>query len=79
MSALVLIGSGCCVVAMHYMHLLSNYVTETRPGGNVSDVYTTIAQGYHNILHVLQLYGNGTVDYSVSDALAFALDMFNII
>ena len=64
--------------AKHYMHLLSNYVTEARAGGNVSVVYTTIAQDYHNILHVLQLYGNGTVDYSVSDALAFALDMFNI-
>ena len=64
---------------MHYMHLLSNYVTEARAGGNVSDVYTTIAQDYHNIPHVLQLYGNETVDYSVSDVLAFALDMFNII
>ena len=64
---------------MHYIHLLSNYVTEARAGGNVSVVYTTIAQDYHNILHVLQLYVNGTVDHSVSDALAFALDMFNII
>ena len=62
----------------HYMHLLSNYVTEARAGGNVSVVYTTIAQDYHNILHVLRLYGNGTIDHSVSDVLAFALDMFNI-
>ena len=38
----------------HYMHLLSNYVTEARAGGNVSVVYTTIAQDYHNILHVLR-------------------------
>ena len=64
--------------AKHYMHLLSNYVAEARAGGNVSVVYTTIAQDYHNILHVLQLYVNGTIDHSVNDVLAFALDMFNI-
>ena len=64
--------------AKHYMDLLSNYVMEARAGGNVSVVYTTIALDYHNILHVLRLYGNGKIDHSVSDVLAFALDMFNI-
>ena len=64
--------------AKHYMDLLSNYVTEAKAGGDVSVVYTTIAQDYHNILHVLQLYVNGTANHSVSDVLAFALDMFNI-
>lgn len=66
--------------AKHYMDLLRNCVNEARLGGNVSVVYTTIAEDYHNFLHVLQLYVNGTIDHSVShpDVLALALDTFGI-
>ena len=62
------------------MDLLSNCITEARAGGSVSMVYTTIIEDYHNFLHVLQFYVNGTIDHSVKhvDILAFALDTFDI-
>ena len=68
------------IFVKHYMDRLSNCIIEARTGGNVSIVYTTIAEDYHNFLHVLQLYVNGTVDHLVSqaDVLAFALDTFDI-
>ena len=66
--------------AKHYMDLLSNYITDAKTGGNVSVVYTTTAEEHRNILHVLQLYMNGTIDHSVrdSDVLGFALATFDI-
>ena len=66
--------------AKHYMDLLSNCIIDARIGGNVRVVYTTTAEDYHNILHVLQLYVNGTIDHSVrdSDVLGFALATFEI-
>lgn len=66
--------------AKHYMDLLSNCITNAKTGDNVSAVYTTTSEDYHNILHVLQLYVNGTIDRSVrdSDVLGFALATFDI-
>ena len=64
----------------HYMALLSDYITEARTGGNISNLYSTIVEDYHNFLHVMQLYVNGTIDRSVrhTDVLTFAVDTFDI-
>lgn len=62
------------------MDLLSNCTSEARAGHNISVVYTTITEDYHNYLHVLHIYVNGTIDHSVrhADVLTFALEMFDI-
>ena len=64
------------------MDLLSNCIIEAGAGRNISVLYITIHEDYHNFLHVLHIYiyVNGTIDRSVrhADVLTFALETFNI-
>ena len=65
----------------HFITLLSTCIKEAGTGGNVNPLYTTIAADYHNILHILHIYANESMDNSIAThrrMLRFANQAFDV-